>query len=63
MPNIRWHSALSAPRTRRNLPPNSSFNRRRRVGHGAEIVDHVVEVGHVDELHALDLAAPFALAS
>ena len=31
-------------------------------GHGAEIVDPVVEVGHVDELEALDLAAPFGLA-
>ena len=31
-------------------------------GHGAEIVDQVVEVGHVDELQALDLAAPFGLA-
>ena len=31
-------------------------------GHGAEIVDQVVEVGHVDELQALDLAAPFSLA-
>src|SRR5271165_1533502 len=31
-------------------------------GHGAEIVDQVVEVGHVDELEALDLAAPFGLA-
>src|SRR5271165_7064536 len=31
-------------------------------GHGAEIVDQVVEVGHVDELHALDLAAPFGFA-
>src|SRR5271165_5212002 len=31
-------------------------------GHGAEIVDQVVEVGHVDELRALDLAAPFGLA-
>ena len=28
-------------------------------GHGAEIVDQVVEVGHVDEVQALDLAAPF----
>jgi hypothetical protein len=27
----------------------------------AEIVDQVVEVGHVDELQALDLAAPFGL--
>src|SRR5271166_560185 len=32
------------------------------VGHGAEIVDQVVEGGHVDELVALDLAAPFGLA-
>src|SRR5215471_2193645 len=31
-------------------------------GHGAEIVDQAVEVGHVDELQALDLAAPFGLA-
>src|SRR5208337_4868942 len=31
-------------------------------GHGAEIVDQVVEVGHVDELQALDFAAPFGLA-
>src|SRR3984885_15083008 len=30
-------------------------------GHGAEIVDQVVEVGHVDELQALDFAAPFGL--
>ena len=30
-------------------------------GHGAEIVDQVVEVGHVDELQALDLGAPFGL--
>src|SRR5271165_3439784 len=30
-------------------------------GHGAEIVDQVVEVGHVDELQALDLAAAFGL--
>ena len=29
--------------------------------HGAEIVDHVVEVGHVNELQALDLAGPFGL--
>ena len=28
-------------------------------GHGAEIVDQVIEVGHVDELQALDFAAPF----
>ena len=26
MPNIRWHFTLIAPRTRTNLPPNSSFN-------------------------------------
>ena len=32
-------------------------------GHGAEILDYVVEVGHVDQLHVLDLAAPSALAS
>jgi hypothetical protein len=31
-------------------------------GHGAEIVDRVVDVGHVDELEALDLTAPFGLA-
>ena len=31
-------------------------------GHGAEIVDPIVEVGHVDEFQALDLAAPFGLA-
>ena len=30
-------------------------------GHGAEIVDQVVEVGPVDELQALDFAAPFGL--
>ena len=30
-------------------------------GHGAEIVDRIVEVRHVDELQALDLAAPFGL--
>src|SRR3974377_453181 len=30
--------------------------------HGAEIVDQVVEVGHVDEFQALALAAPFGLA-
>ena len=31
-------------------------------GHGAEIIDQVVEVGHVDELQALDLADPFGIA-
>src|SRR5271168_3614734 len=31
-------------------------------GHGAEIVDQVVEVRHVDELQALDLTPPFGLA-
>jgi hypothetical protein len=32
------------------------------LGHGAEIVDQVVEVGPVDELQALDLTAHSALA-
>jgi hypothetical protein len=60
---MRWHLTLSAPRTWRNLAPNSSFQPGvDAFGHGAEIVDHVVEVGHVDELQALDLAAPFGLA-
>src|SRR5271166_4692038 len=62
MPNMRWHLTLSAPRTRTNLAPNSSFNRALTRSAGAEIVDQVVEVRHVDELEALDLAAPFGLA-
>ena len=59
---MRWHLTLSAPRTRTNLGDELVFQPGvDAFGHGAEIVDPVVEVGHVDELQALDLAAPFGL--
>ena len=62
MPNMRWHLTLSAPRTRRNLVAELVFQTGvDAFGHGAEIVDQAVEVGHVDELQALDFAAPFGL--
>ena len=62
MPNMRWHLTLSAPRTRRNIGAELVFQTGvDAFGHGAEIVDQVVEVGPVDELQALDFAAPFGL--
>src|SRR5271165_6020767 len=61
MPNMRWHLTLIAPRTRRNLAPNSSFNRALTRSSMAEIIDDVICVGHVDELHPVDLPFPFGL--
>ena len=59
---MRWHLTLSAPRTRRNGGADFVFQTGvDAFGHGAEIVDQVVEVRHVDEFQALDLAAAFGL--
>ena len=62
MPNMRWHFDLECAADAEKLGAELVFQTGvDAFGHGAEIVDQVVEVGPVDELQALDFAAPFGL--